>query len=131
MNQPAQRPRFRNALLEQLMEQYPVFREGKPLAIGIHKALLAVQPELEKNALRKAMLAHTQSTRYLKGIVEGAERFDLAGNPDGNVTAEQQTQAVATLKDRIRKAAERRKAEEDAKRRQEKLTQLAEKFNAR
>jgi ProP effector len=128
----------RNALLDQLLEQYPVFREGKPLAIGIHKVLLAQQPDLDKAALRKAMLLQTQSTRYLKGIVEGATRYDLAGNPDGVVTAEQQEQAVATLRERIRKATERRKAEEaaqkaaeEARMRQEKLAKLADKFNSR
>lgn len=128
---PQPRAGRRNALLNQLMEQYPVFRDGKPLAIGIHKALLEAQPDLEKNAVRIAMRQHTQSTRYLKGVVEGAPRLDLAGNPDGTVTAEQQAQAVATLKERIQKANERRKAEEEAKRRTEKLQKLADKFNTR
>jgi ProP effector len=139
MTAPSQRPTGRrNALLDQLMETFPVFREGKPLSIGIHKTLLAQQPDMDKAALRKAMLLHTQSTRYLKGIVEGAARYDLAGNPDGTITVEQQEQAVTTLKDRARKAAERRKAEEAARKaeeetrkRQEKLLQLAEKFNVR
>ena len=139
MTTPTKRPPgTRNALLNQLAEQYPVFREAKPLAIGIHKALLAQQPELDKAALRKAMLAHTRSTRYLKGIVADAPRYDLAGNPDGSVTAEQQAEAVATLKERIRLASERRKAEEasrkaeeEARQRQEKLAKLAKKFNVR
>ena len=121
----------RNALLDQLMQQYPVFREAKPLAIGIHKALLVLQPELDKATLRTAMKAHTHSSRYLKGIVEGASRYDLSGNPEGSVTAEQQQQAVAMLKERIKKANERRKAEEEARKRHEKLQQLAEKFNVR
>lgn len=128
----------RNALLEQLMERYPVFRDGKPLALGIHKAVLAEQPDLDKDAVRKAMRFHVQSTRYLKGIVEGAPRFDLAGTPEGAVTAEQQAQAVTLLKDRVRKASERRKSEEQARKaeavareRQEKLNKLAEKFNHR
>lgn len=128
----------RNPLLDQLMARYPVFREGKPLALGIHKAVLAEQPELDKEAVRKAMRFHVQSNRYLKGLVEGAPRYDLAGNPDGTVTAEQQEQAVTTLKERVRKASERRKAEEqarkaeaEARQRQEKLSQLAQKFNSR
>lgn len=128
----------RNALLDELMARYPVFREGKPLALGIHKAVLAAQPELDKDAVRKAMRFHVQSTRYLKGILEGAPRYDLAGNPEGAVTAEQQEQAVTTLKERVRKANERRKAEDqarkaeaEARQRQEKLNQLAQKFNNR
>jgi ProP effector len=132
MTTPPERPTgHRSVLLEQLMQLYPVFREGKPLAIGIHKALLERQPDLEKAALRAAMKAHTHSTRYLKGIVDGATRYDLAGNADGSVTLEQQAQAVATLKERIRKASERRKAEEEARKRQEALLKLTEKFNVR
>lgn len=135
MNHPTERrPGRRPALLEELMAQYEVFRNGKPLAIGIHKALMEVQPDLDKQALRLAMKAHTQSTRYLKGIVEGAPRFDLAGQPAGTVTAEQRDQAVAVLKERQRKAAERRRAEEQAeqdRQREEKLRQLADKFNQR
>lgn len=121
----------RNHLLDQLMQQYPVFREVKPLAIGIHKTLQALQPDLEKAAVRAAMKAHTHSTRYLKGLVDGASRYDLAGNTDGNVTAEQQEQAVAILKDRIRKATERRREEEEARKRQEAMLKLADKFNVR
>jgi len=132
MTLPTEKPSGRrNSLLDQLMQQYPVFSEVKPLAIGIHKTLLVQQPDLEKAALRAAMKAHTHSTRYLKGIVEGANRYDLEGNSDGNITAEQQDQATAILKDRIRKATERRKEEEEARKHQETLLKLAEKFNVR
>jgi ProP effector len=64
-------------------------------------------------------------------LVEGAARLDLDGNPVGEVTAEQQKQAVMTLRDRLKKAAERRKAEEEAAQRQAKLQQLSDKFNTR
>ena len=74
---------------------------------------------------------HTASSRYLKALVEGAARLDLDGNPVGEVTAEQQKQAVMTLRDRLKKAAERRKAEEEAAQRQAKLQQLSDKFNTR
>jgi ProP effector len=81
---------------------------------------------------------HTGTTRYLKALVEGAPRLDLDGNASGVVTAEQQAVAVATLRERLKKGAERRKAEqarskaeEEARQRQEKLEQLAQKFNPR
>lgn len=99
---PKQRASRRNALLEQLMQLYPVFREVKPLAIGIHKA-----------------------------IVEDAARFDLTGAVAGMVTAEQQEKAVTTLKNRIRQANERRRADDEVKKRPVKLQLLAEKFNTR
>lgn len=135
---PASKPVRRNALLERLQAEFAVFRDCLPLAIGIHKQLLERMPDLDKNKVRIAMHSHTASTRYLKALTEGAPRFDLDGQAAGEVTAEQQTVAVQTLRERLKKAAERRKAEEaEAKRqeedakRQAKLQQLAEKFGKR
>lgn len=112
------------------------------MAIGIHKQLLEKNPELDKAHLRTAMRLHTHSTRYLKGIVAGAPRFDLERSAEGEVTAEQQAQAAAMLEERFKKVAERRKAEQkaqraereaerEAERRNAKLMQLADKFNIR
>jgi ProP effector len=136
--QPAPKPVRRNALLEQLQAEFPVFRDCKPLAIGIHKQLMERKPDLDKNKVRVALHSHTASTRYLKALTEGAPRIDLDGQTAGEVTAEQQTVAVQTLRDRLKKAAERRKAEEaqrkaeeEEAKRQARLQQLAEKFNKR
>ena len=131
MTEPKQKSPRRNGLLEILAAAYPVIRDCRPLAIGIHKVILERMPELDKAQLRVAMKWHTASTAYLKGIVDGANRVDLDGNPAGTVTAEQQELAVKTLRERLRKAAERRKAEQEEKLRQEKLAKLAEKFNTR
>ena len=121
----------RNALLERLYAEFPVFRDHLPLSIGIHKAFSERIPGLAKGQVWAAMQQHTGSTRYLKALVEGAPRFDLDGNPAGEVTAEQQAQAVKTLKERFKKAADRRKAELEAQQHQAKLQQLADKFNPR
>jgi ProP effector len=136
--QPAPKPVRRNALLEQLQAEFAVFRDCKPLAIGIHKQLMERKPDLDKNKVRVALHSHTASTRYLKALTEGAPRIDLDGQTAGEVTAEQQTVAVQTLRDRLKKAAERRKAEEaqrkaeeEEAKRQARLQQLAEKFNKR
>lgn len=130
---PAQKPAHarRNPTLEKLSETYAVFRDGKPLALGIHKVLLERQPELGKEAIRKALHIHTASTRYLKSLACADQRFDLDGQPAGEVTDEQRQQAQAEVKERIKKSIEKRKAEEAAKERQAKLEKLAEKFNAR
>lgn len=137
-SKPASKPVRRNALLERLQAEFAVFRDCLPLAIGIHKQLMERMPDLDKNKVRIAMHSHTASTRYLKALTEGAPRFDLDGQQVGEVTAEQQTVAVQTLRERLKKAAERRKAEDaEAKRkveeaqRQAKLQQLAEKFGKR
>lgn len=66
--QSAPRPIRGNALLEQLQAEFPVFRDCKPLAIGIHKQLLARMPDLDKNKVRVALHGHTASIRYLKAL---------------------------------------------------------------
>jgi ProP effector len=136
------KPPSRNALLETISANFAVFREGRPLALGIHKAIIERMPEVDTAQLRLAMRLHTASTRYLKTLQTASERFDLDGNPAGEVTAEQREVASTTLRERFKKAAERRKAEEGAlkaarqeqeaqQKRQEKLAQLAARFNLR
>jgi ProP effector len=132
MTSPTPAPRkSRSPLLAQLAAEFVVFAEAKPLALGIHKALIEAQPGLAKTALRTALHTHTHSTRYLKGLVAGAPRYNLAGAVEGEVNAEQAALALATLKERMRKIKERQKAESEAQLRQAKLEQLAEKFGRR
>lgn len=132
----------RHALLETLAKDFPVFREMRPLALGIHKAILERCPELDPAQLRTAMKVHTASTRYLKALLTTRERFDLDGKPQGEVTDEQRDVANTQLRERFKKAADRRKAEELRKRellreqegqqrRQQKLNELAARFNRR
>lgn len=121
----------RNAALKALADAFPVIRNCQPLAIGIHKTIKARQPELSDGALRFALRQHTASTKYLKAISSGNQRFDLDGNPAGEITAEQRQQALDALKERFRKGAERKREEQQQKEHQEKLQKLAEKFNRR
>lgn len=132
----------RNALLETISAKFAVFRECRPLALGIHKAIIERMPEVDTAQLRLAMRMHTASTRYLKALLATRERFDLDGKPSGEVTAEQREVASTTLRERFKKAADRRMAEEQAqkaaqreqeaqRKRQEKLAQLAARFNLR
>lgn len=126
------------ALLKDLQEQYAVFRECRPLAIGVDKQLLAARPELDRKALRLALRNHTASVRYLKAMEKATQRFDLDGNAVADVAEEHRTHATEMLRERFRKDAELRrakadaaKAEEAAQRRSEKLNQLAAKFAKR
>ncbi|MFC6519674.1 ProQ/FINO family protein [Undibacterium arcticum] len=136
------------ALLKEFQEKFAV-RECMPLAIGIDKQLIAQLPALDRKALRTALGIHTNSLRYLKGMAKATVRFDLDGNTAGEVTETHRTHASTTLQERIKKDAERRKAqrkEEDAQRkaedaqreadqaarqRSEKLNQLTAKFSRR
>lgn len=120
-----------NPVLETLAEKFAVFRDCRPLAIGIHKTIKARLPEIDDSALRVALKRHTASTKYLKAIANGSQRFDLDGQPTGDVTEEQRLQALTTIKERFRKVAEQKRQQQAEKEHQAKLQLLAEKFNRR
>lgn len=120
------------ALLKRLQEEFAVFRDYSPLAIGIDRQLLARQPGLDRKMLRMALGMHTHSLRYLKSMEKAAQRLDLDGQGVAEVTDEHRAHAAETLRERFRKEAERKKAQREAevqeKLRTEKLGQLVEKF---
>lgn len=127
------------ALLLRLQEISPTFRDCRPLALRIDKAILARFPELDRKVVRSAMRLHTNSTRYLKAMEKGGERFDLDGTADGEVAAEHRAFAAQTLKERFTEAArrkrdqlresrEREREQEAERRRAEKLQQLVGRF---
>lgn len=120
------------ALLKDLQTRFDVFRNFSPLAIGIDKQVFEALPELSKKSIRLAMRSHTISTRYLKEMEKGTQRFNLDGTPAGEVTDENRQHASEQLRERFKKQAEQRKAAEaEAKaeeRRVQKLQQLADKF---
>lgn len=124
-----------STVLESLCTRFEVFRKAVPLSIGIHTVIRQRLPEIERSQLVAALKRHTGSTRYLKALAQGTDRFDLNGNPSGAVTQEQRDQAAAMLKERFKRGAEKRRIEQQAAReeklRQEKLQQLAQKFNTR
>lgn len=120
-----------NMALDQLNAAFIVFRNCLPLAIGVHKAIRERLPDMNASQLRCALMTHTGSTRYLKAMSQGGARFGLDGEASGSVTPEQQQQALHTLKERFRKQAAQRKAEQAALEHQQNLQKLAEKFNTR
>jgi ProP effector len=131
----AQSPR---ALLKQLQQQFPAFRDCLPLAIGIDKQVLARLPNLNRKTMRAALGIHVGSMRYLRAMEKATVRFDLDGNPGAEVTDTHRLHAKEQLQQRFKKEAERKKAERDAalqaeadKKRQEKLELLASKFARR
>ncbi len=121
------------ALLEQLRQLFPVFRDTLPLAIGIDKQLLARLPELDRKVLRIALGMHTHSLRYLKAIEKAAVRYHLDGQPAGEVPEEHRRHALEMIRERLKKQAEQRKAQREAEmlaqQRAHKLGQLVEKFS--
>ena len=118
----------RDPVFAELAATYTVFRDAQPLAIGIHKSVMAAHPGLDKDAVRKALQRHTASTRYLKAVAAGGARYGLDGAASGEVTPEQKKLAADGLRERFRKQAEQRREAEKAKEIQAKLHQLVEKF---
>ena len=118
----------RDSVFAQLISAYPVFRDAQPLAIGIHKAIMAAHPEIDKGALRTTLQRHTASTKYLKSVASGGARYGLDGQPAGDITPEQQARANQAIKDRFRKQAEQRREALRAKERHAKLQLLVDKF---
>ena len=131
------------ALLKQLQQQFPAFRNCLPLAIGIDKQLLARLPGLDRKTMRAALGIHTGSLRYLRAMEKATVRYDLDGAAGAEVTDTHRQHAKEVLQQRFKKEAERKKAERDAgqaereaeqaeeanRLRQEKLLQLASKFS--
>lgn len=126
---PALSPR---ALLKKLQADFSVFRDCLPLAIGIDKQLQARLPDLPRKTLRVALGIHTNSLRYLKVMEKATVRFDLDGNNADEVTDTHRTYAAEAIRERLKKEAEKRRAEREAaaaeRQRTEKLDQLLAKF---
>ena len=132
----AQQTPSARALLKQLQQQFPAFRDCLPLAIGIDKQLLARVPGLDRKTMRAALGIHTGSMRYLRSMEKATVRYDLDGVAGAEVTDTHRLHAKEQLQLRFKKEAERKKAEkaaaaeaEAARQRQEKLQQLASKFS--
>lgn len=129
----SKRPRIEpRAILKRLQAESPAFRDSKPLALKIDTSILARYPDFDRKNLRIALRMHTASTKYLKSVDRGGERFDLDGKVAGEVTEEQRQHAAMTLKERFAAVAkqqrEKREAEEAERRRDDKLKQLVSKF---
>ncbi|MDB5917498.1 MAG: activator of osmoprotectant transporter prop [Massilia sp.] len=135
------------ALLKQLQQQFPAFRNCLPLAIGIDKQLLARLPGLDRKAMRAALGIHTGSLRYLRAMEKATVRYDLDGVAGAEVTDTHRQHAKEVLQQRFKKEADRKRVEREAgqaerqaereaeqaeeanRLRQEKLLQLASKFS--
>ena len=92
-----------DATLARLAEAFPQtfvlekYRPHWPLKVGIAAAIPARCPALEWRVLKMALTAYTGRVMYLRGLVEGAARLDLDGNPAGEVTARDAEYAAAKL----------------------------------
>ncbi|EOL6747679.1 ProQ/FINO family protein [Escherichia coli] len=77
----------------------------KPLKAGIIRDVLedakSRELPLATGVLRGALTSHLHTTRYLKAIIAGGPRYDLNGQPCGEVTEEDKSVASELLKRRL------------------------------
>jgi hypothetical protein len=87
-----------NPILDRLCVAFPAcFSRSapKPLKIGLGEELLAlagVHPalaDLSRTQIRRALKVYTGSPAYRKALAKGGPRYDLAGQPTGEVTPDQ------------------------------------------
>ena len=95
-------PQDVNPLLDRLCAAFPAVlsrKVPKPLKIGLGEELLAlagVHPalaDLSRTPLRRALKVYIGASAYRKALAKGGLRYDLDGQPTGEVTPEQQADA--------------------------------------
>jgi ProP effector len=92
------------AVLKELMDRWPQTFSLHPqpvrlLATGIGQMIAAQLPEVSKTLVHQAIAfwQRQRKTPYLQALIAGGPRYDLDGNPQGEVTPEQQERAQKEL----------------------------------
>jgi ProP effector len=104
------------AVIALLAERFPktffVFeRRRKPLKLRIHLDLqAALDGAVTPDELDAALRFYCGNVGYLRATLRGAWRVDLAGNPAGTVSAEEEAHAVTHIAARAKAAAARKAA---------------------
>ncbi|HRY15216.1 MAG TPA: ProQ/FinO family protein [Candidatus Competibacteraceae bacterium] len=97
-------PQDVNPTLDRLCEAFPALfhrQTPKPLKMGLGEALMGlagVHPalaDLTRTQIRRALKVYTGAGRYRRALAKGGPRYDLDGQPAGEVTPEQQALAPA------------------------------------
>ena len=98
---PEEAEQGRETLSAHLEATSAVWREYKPLAVGIRQASKPLMKALKLPRKRLAELLdqHCKSPEYLKNLVESSDnqRYRLDGTPEGAITPEQKKRARKQL----------------------------------
>jgi sRNA-binding protein len=100
-------------VIKQLAEVCPVISttSPRPLAIGIHKQLHALVPELSNRKINEALHHYTRTPAYLRELIcPGGARYNADGSISTPVTADEVKGAMERLAKLERKAAAKRPA---------------------
>ena len=110
-----------DAALARLAEAFPQtfvlekYRPHWPLKVGIAADIPARCPAVERRVLSVALSAYARRVMYLRGLVAGAARVDLDGNPAGEVTARDAEYAAAKLAETLASREAKRAAAVETK----------------
>src|SRR5947208_2295109 len=63
----------------------PPFKPKLPISIGITEVVRIAAPDMDHRDLANAIRRYCGDISYLRGLVAGAPRFNLEGNPAGVV----------------------------------------------
>jgi ProP effector len=88
------------AVAQQLKQLFPALFSGapKPIKLRIQIDIQARAPgQFTKQGLSAFFRRHTGSTSYLQAVANGTQRFDLDGQPHGDITDEHRQVAATEL----------------------------------
>lgn len=90
-----------HTLNEHLFDAYPVWANYQPLALGVEDDILAIMdqqlPPASKRVVQRLLRMHCRHGKYLQAVLDGSQRFTLAGESVGEITDEERRYASRTL----------------------------------
>ncbi|PSY93669.1 prop effector [Escherichia coli] len=127
---PTERPSWRHMTKRQrknrrrinrLAEYWPeLFNTDpvKPVKPGVIHDMLqdakARKLPMGTGTLRAALISYIHTTRYLRAVIAGGERYDLKGQPCGEVTPDEKAVARGILKQRLERMKQQNSQQQSA-----------------
>ncbi|MCD4499599.1 ProQ/FINO family protein [Chromobacterium vaccinii] len=93
-------------IADHIYGKFDVFRQFRPLALGIHESLIAALSQFDSALISRVVANHCRKPRYLKSLARGGKRFDLNGKPQGEVSAEEKRAAELQMQPKNAPAAD-------------------------
>lgn len=84
-------------ILEELRSEYPVFQDFLPLGSGIEQSLTAKFPNDPSWRIISALRKHVNDPRYLQMVQRSQQRYNMNGQPVGEVSEAERLHARSTL----------------------------------
>lgn len=94
-----------------LADRFEVWLSYKPLALGVETDLYQLmdqnQPPASKRVVQRLLRMHCNHGKYLQAVIDGQQRYTLAGEIIGEVSRAEREHASRTLKEHEAKKAQR------------------------